>query len=77
MLCRSAQFYPQRLARELKVWGAVDHPNLLPLIGFHLSDDMATALLISPFMAHGHIQEYLEKHKPTAQKRLQLVSRRQ
>lgn len=66
----------QRLARELNIWGTLQHPNLLRLIGFHLDEDMTTALLISPSMSHGHIQEDLERAKPTHRKRLELVGRR-
>lgn len=64
---------PQGLARELKIWAAMKHPNILPLIGFYLAEDMKTALLISPYFRHGHIGEYLKKVKPTLLQRLQLV----
>lgn len=60
----------------MKIWANLRHPNLLPLIGFHLSDDRVTALIVSPHMALGHVSEYLENAtpKPTYLKRLQLVS---
>lgn len=65
---------PQRLAREVKIWAGFDHLNLLPLIGFHLSDDRETALLISPRMNYGHIGEYLDSVETTVLERLQLVT---
>ncbi|KAG8971948.1 hypothetical protein FRC05_010483 [Tulasnella sp. 425] len=50
-----------RLARELKIWAKVNHPHILQLVGYYLSDDYETARLISPFMTNGNVSQYLEK----------------
>ncbi|KAG8903838.1 hypothetical protein FRC01_008966, partial [Tulasnella sp. 417] len=62
-----------RLARELKVWARLHHPNILPLLGFYLSDDCETASLISEYMVYGDLKDYITKMEPTYFERLQLV----
>ena len=62
-----------RLARELKVWAGLLHPNILRLVGFYLSEDMTIAQLISPFEEYGHIGDYLGQENPSEAERLQLV----
>ncbi|KIO24174.1 hypothetical protein M407DRAFT_26454 [Tulasnella calospora MUT 4182] len=49
------------LARELRVWSRLKHPNVLKLIGYYLNPQMTTARFISPFITNGNIDEYLEK----------------
>ncbi|KAG8897139.1 hypothetical protein FRC00_004765 [Tulasnella sp. 408] len=39
-----------RLARQLKVWEGLRHPNVLELLGYYLSPNYDTAQLISPYM---------------------------
>ncbi|KAG8912159.1 hypothetical protein FRC00_005136, partial [Tulasnella sp. 408] len=51
----------QRLARELKVWAKANHPNVLRLNGYYLSDNYACAQLVSPYMANGNIMEYIKR----------------
>lgn len=63
----------KRLAREVNIWARFEHPNLLPLIGFCLDEEMTTASLISPYEANGHIADYLEKNQSDERTRLQLV----
>lgn len=46
---------------------------MLRLIGFCLDDEMTTARLISPFEAHGHIAEYIEKNDLDERTKLELV----
>lgn len=64
----------QRLARELRIWARLDHPNILRLIGYYLSPDMVTAQLISPLAQHGHLGEYITRSKPSQEKRMELVN---
>lgn len=63
-----------RLARELRVWAGLLHPNILPLVGYHLSDDMTIARLISPFESNGQLFDYFRRASPNEAERLQLVS---
>lgn len=64
----------QRLVRELKIWAALKHANILRLIGFHLDESMTIAFLVSSYENNGHIGEYLKKAKPSYHIRLKLVS---
>lgn len=66
----------QRLARELKVWERAKHPNVLKLIGYYLSENYASAQLISPYMENGNIMEYIKRNQATIETRLCFVRRR-
>lgn len=70
------QLIEQRVARELKVWATLQHPNILPLSGFCLSDDFTRAWLISPYESRGNICTYVEKEKPDLKRRIELVSQK-
>ncbi|KAG8898586.1 hypothetical protein FRB99_007341 [Tulasnella sp. 403] len=61
------------LIRELAVWANLSHENIIPLIGFHLSERLDQAWLISPYMAHGNIVDYLRHVQASEQHRLDLV----
>ncbi|KAG8927063.1 Negative regulator of mitotic exit, partial [Tulasnella sp. 408] len=61
-----------RLARELKIWASVNHPNILPLIGYHLSHNYEIARFISPYMTNGNVSQYLKKEKPSMRMRLDI-----
>lgn len=63
----------QRLARELKVWAKAEHPHVLRLLGYYLSENYETALFISPFMPKGNVSQYLEREQIGALKRLEIV----
>ncbi|KAG8906476.1 hypothetical protein FRB99_006791 [Tulasnella sp. 403] len=64
------------LVRELTVQSTLDHPNILPLLGFHLSHDLGEAWLISPYAPNGNIADYLEKADPpvSLEKRLEMAN---
>lgn len=64
----------QRLIREMKVWGKLRHPNILPFIGFFLSDDLDEALLISQYEPRGSVPRYLKENELGEVGRFQLVS---
>ncbi|KAG8914311.1 hypothetical protein FRC01_004129, partial [Tulasnella sp. 417] len=53
-----------RLAREIRVWSSLHHPNVLPLIGFFLSDDREVAWLVSSYQPHGNVTQYIRKSNP-------------
>ncbi|KAG8903845.1 hypothetical protein FRB99_002660 [Tulasnella sp. 403] len=60
-------------AREIAVWGGLKHPNILPLIGYHISLSANEAWLISPYAPNGNIYTYLEDKRPDAAERVQLA----
>lgn len=62
-----------RLARELKVWASANHPNILKLVGFHLSENLGSAQLISPYMSNGSVKDYINKSQPAVDTRLQFA----
>ncbi|KAG8915978.1 hypothetical protein FRC00_002193 [Tulasnella sp. 408] len=66
---QSASRMWKRLGREIYVWAALDHPNVLELLGFAFEDEIPC--LISPWCENGTVQKYLEKF-PNANRR-QLV----
>ncbi|KAG8900958.1 hypothetical protein FRC00_009886 [Tulasnella sp. 408] len=61
-----------RLARELKVWAGLRHPHVLPLLGFYLGHNYKTAVLISEYMVHGDLKDYITKMVPSYEQRLHL-----
>ncbi|KIO24651.1 hypothetical protein M407DRAFT_212322 [Tulasnella calospora MUT 4182] len=50
----------KRLAREIHVWAALDHPNILEFIGFAFEDGLPC--LISPWCGNGTLVEYLQNN---------------
>ncbi|KAG8985672.1 hypothetical protein FRB90_004508 [Tulasnella sp. 427] len=63
-----------RLARELKVWATANHPNILALVGFYVSDNYGCAQLVSPLMSNGNVNKYIEGHQPSVVTRLRLIT---
>ncbi|KAJ7588707.1 kinase-like domain-containing protein [Mycena floridula] len=49
--------------REVLVWSQLSHPNVLPLYGIYYLDagDAAPVCMVSPWMEHGNITEFLTK----------------
>ena len=60
----------QRFCKEVIVWRHVSSPNVLKFNGVFYHNDVPA--IVTPWMAHGNITEYLENH-PDAD-RLRLVS---
>ncbi|KAG9002625.1 Negative regulator of mitotic exit [Tulasnella sp. JGI-2019a] len=54
----------KRLVREMKAWSKLDHPNILPLIGFYLSELLDLALIVCPLQSQGNVRDYLQQVKP-------------
>ncbi|KDQ10446.1 hypothetical protein BOTBODRAFT_491533 [Botryobasidium botryosum FD-172 SS1] len=59
----------RRMKREMGVWSRLDHPNVLPFIGWHTFGP--TSYMVSPWMENGDALAYVER-RPQAN-RLQLV----
>ncbi|KAG9029147.1 hypothetical protein FS837_003634 [Tulasnella sp. UAMH 9824] len=57
-----------RLKKELQVWMRLQHPNVVPLLGFTFDEEIA---IISPWFGHGNVSDYLLQHPDTD--RMQLV----
>ncbi|KAG8924842.1 hypothetical protein FRC01_010979 [Tulasnella sp. 417] len=63
----------ERLARELKVWAGLQHPHVLPVVGYHLEKSYTRAVLISDYIVRGNLWEYVEREKPSWDLRLRIV----
>ncbi|KAL5504047.1 hypothetical protein ACEPAH_8120 [Sanghuangporus vaninii] len=48
------------LAREMRIWSKLDHPNILPLLGYMLESDYPS--LISEWMEFGTVRNFLNSH---------------
>ncbi|KAL1735313.1 kinase-like domain-containing protein, partial [Schizophyllum commune] len=52
----------QEFTKEALIWRQLNHPNVLPFYGVYYMDDARSMLcLVSPWMEHGHVMEYLKK----------------
>ncbi|KDQ09490.1 hypothetical protein BOTBODRAFT_137788 [Botryobasidium botryosum FD-172 SS1] len=60
----------RRMKREMGVWCRLDHPNVLPFIGWHTFGP--TSYMVSPWMENGDALAYVRR-RPQAN-RLQLVA---
>jgi hypothetical protein len=72
----------QRLCREALVWRQIKHPNILPFIGLNsrLFKGNSLPALLSPWMAHGSLKNYVALPSYNAERetfRLVRVSRYQ
>lgn len=63
----------QALARELRIWANLDHPNVLSFTGYYLDVNGAVAWLMSPYMENGNIREHLRRSQPDFHTRIALV----
>lgn len=53
----------RRYAKEAILWGQLNHPNITPFYGIYYLDAMRRQLcLVSPWMRHGDVVEYLKKN---------------
>ncbi|KAG9002293.1 hypothetical protein FRB93_011719 [Tulasnella sp. JGI-2019a] len=63
----------KRLVREMKIWAGLCHPNVLPLIGFYLSQTLDRAIIVCPLVPHGSLQDFIMRDKPSDACRLRLA----
>lgn len=65
----------QALVRELRVWGNLDHPNILRLLGFHFDvEQLESAWIVTMWQKSGNIVNFLATKKLNETTRLKLVS---
>ncbi|KAG9045901.1 hypothetical protein FS837_005459 [Tulasnella sp. UAMH 9824] len=62
-----------RLTREMIAWSACHHENILPFVGYFLSQDLETAYLVSPFIRNGNVKDYLTSKQAKPEERLELI----
>ncbi|KAJ7586435.1 kinase-like domain-containing protein [Mycena floridula] len=53
----------QDFSREIIIWSQLSHPNVLPLYGIYYLNDRETsqACIVSPWMEHGNLLQFLNK----------------
>ncbi|KAG8805291.1 hypothetical protein FRC19_007989, partial [Serendipita sp. 401] len=56
----------RKVQRERTVWGELDHPNILPLIGYAEDDERFEPFgaLVSPWCANGDSAKFMERFGP-------------
>ncbi|XP_059810879.1 tyrosine-protein kinase Mer-like [Hypanus sabinus] len=61
----------ERFLREAELMQAFDHPNVLRLIGLSIEDcleeQVPVPMVILPFMPHGDIRSFLQRHRRNAE----------
>ncbi|KAG8984880.1 hypothetical protein FRB93_006177 [Tulasnella sp. JGI-2019a] len=63
-----------RLVREVKIWERLDHPNILQLLGFHLSPTLDIALIVCLWEPRSSINRHIMDTKPNLLAQLHLLS---
>ncbi|KAJ7767392.1 kinase-like domain-containing protein, partial [Mycena maculata] len=51
-----------KFCREALVWRDLQHPNILPFIGIDRQSFPSSLCMVSPWMDHGTVLDYLKKH---------------
>ena len=64
---------PQIFEKEIYVWSKLQHPNILPLLGFAFDIDTGYPMLISEWMENGNALAYVRKTDPPSDVLLRLV----
>ena len=49
----------QNLGREVRLWSKLDHPNVLPLLGYFFEGSKPIPNLVSEWMKNGTLIEYM------------------
>ncbi|KAG8951994.1 hypothetical protein FRC04_005327 [Tulasnella sp. 424] len=62
-----------RLAREIKIWAQLSHPNVLQFLGYHLNQRMSTAWLISPYIENGNLSQFIKNINLDSPLRIKLI----
>ncbi|KAG8921590.1 hypothetical protein FRC01_000177 [Tulasnella sp. 417] len=62
-----------KLAEALKVWKALNHPNVLELLGCSLGPEGEINSVIYPHLAHGSIRKYLKQTAVGVTRRLEFA----
>lgn len=66
-------YISQRLVREIKIWSKLDHPHILPLLGFYASPPFGSALLVTPLAPLGSVEDYMKTNDLSEGQRLKYV----
>lgn len=72
-MCSANTISSAKLAREMLLWAGLNHPNIVPFIGYWLSLDEDTVYIVSQYAAFGNIREYLKNTEATEMEKLKLV----
>ncbi|KAG9049804.1 hypothetical protein FS837_009104, partial [Tulasnella sp. UAMH 9824] len=64
----------QRLAREIRIWSQLSHPNVLEFVGYHLNQRMSTAWLISTYITNGNLFQFIRNVPLDSPLRIKLMA---
>lgn len=65
----------QRFLREILVLNKLNHPNIVPFLGHHLTADPITACIVFPWMEKGDLMRYTKTCCPDVLEKLRMVRR--
>ncbi|KLO10195.1 kinase-like protein [Schizopora paradoxa] len=54
------QVFAKRLAREIRIWAALDDKNVLPFFGYTLEGQNMTPSFVSEWMEHGNLHDFMK-----------------
>lgn len=63
----------QAYVRLIKLWETLKHPNILPLVAFHINPELGILQWATMFAEAGNISQHLHAINPNATTRLRLV----
>ncbi|KAG8990686.1 hypothetical protein FRB90_001663 [Tulasnella sp. 427] len=58
--------FERRIRREIVIWSSMDHPHILPFLGYQFTPD--AALLVSPWCANGNLEQYIHNNPQLVRK---------
>ena len=54
----------QAIAKEIKIWAKLSHPNVLPMLGYVLNwTGSIYPSLVSPWMENGTLRDYMKENE--------------
>jgi serine/threonine protein kinase len=72
-LSRKLNVYLKRVRREVLVWRQLKHPFILPFMGIHTDESSPLVFIVSPWMRHGTLADYVEASPDYRQEITRLV----
>jgi len=65
--------FAKSFEREIRLWSQLDHPNVLPLLGFFLEGPNAIPNLVSEYMQNGTVIDYMRGRPRYGQATIEMI----
>ncbi len=72
-MIRHALPCPQHLAREIRIWSALDHEYVLPFLGYFTEGEDMVPNLVTQWMVFGALDEYAKTFPRASEETWNLV----